>query len=455
MIVVMADSVPPPLSVDPPTSASDEFRALRRSATDRVVAGVLGGLGKRLGIDPLVLRITTVVLAIFGGVGVLLYAVAWLLVPAEGEDGSILDHAIGRGEDRDSSTVGLAIGLGAVTVIGAAGIVAGSWEGGVLLVLAAAGVFVAMRRHGDIEREHPHRDTSGPEHAPFYAPDSGPGESGPGESGRGESDGSSGAAEPPAGWSAEPASTADDTSAEPISGVTSVGWPEGPDWGPTRSNDIPPPPEQAPPQARRATSALGPLTVCTALVSVGVMAIVHGSGSAMPIAMFVAVPLAIVAAGLIVGTWFGRSRGLIALGIVLSLALIPTTFLSHWEVAELDASGSYRYTSVADVPAGTRSHSAGDVHYNLSDLNLSDLAPGDTVALSVTQGVGKLTIIVPGNADVTVNASTMAGETSIFGRSVGGLGQNIDVTDYGPDGPGGGRIDLDLDLGLGELEVTR
>jgi phage shock protein C len=58
-------------------------RVLRRSRSDRVIAGVCGGLGRYLGVDPVLLRIAFVVLAIAGGGGILLYIVAWILVPEE------------------------------------------------------------------------------------------------------------------------------------------------------------------------------------------------------------------------------------------------------------------------------------------------------------------------------------------------------------------------------------
>ena len=51
----------------------------RRSSGDRVLAGVAGGLGERLGADPVIVRLALVVLALAGGVGVLLYVAAALV----------------------------------------------------------------------------------------------------------------------------------------------------------------------------------------------------------------------------------------------------------------------------------------------------------------------------------------------------------------------------------------
>lgn len=80
---------PPPPSPTRPADASAAARAVRRRAgfardpDDRVVGGVCAGLAARLGVDALLLRLATVVLALAGGVGVLLYLVAWLLADDE------------------------------------------------------------------------------------------------------------------------------------------------------------------------------------------------------------------------------------------------------------------------------------------------------------------------------------------------------------------------------------
>lgn len=72
-----------------PTAAGPETerpRVLRRGRDDRVIAGVCSGLGRYFGIDPVLLRIAFVVLAIAGGGGILLYVVCWILIPEEGEN---------------------------------------------------------------------------------------------------------------------------------------------------------------------------------------------------------------------------------------------------------------------------------------------------------------------------------------------------------------------------------
>jgi phage shock protein PspC (stress-responsive transcriptional regulator) len=80
----------PPSAEGPtgPRVSADELRdlgRLRRSRTDRKLAGVAGGLGRHLDIDPVILRVAFVVLVFFGGAGLLLYGAMWLLVPEDGE----------------------------------------------------------------------------------------------------------------------------------------------------------------------------------------------------------------------------------------------------------------------------------------------------------------------------------------------------------------------------------
>ena len=71
-------------------------RHLTRRTHDRVIGGVAGGLGDYFGIDPLLIRIGFAGLMIFGGAGLVLYVIAWLLLPAEGNNASILEDLFHR-----------------------------------------------------------------------------------------------------------------------------------------------------------------------------------------------------------------------------------------------------------------------------------------------------------------------------------------------------------------------
>jgi signal transduction histidine kinase/phage shock protein PspC (stress-responsive transcriptional regulator) len=67
------------LPASTPTPRPRRLGLATRSRTDRVLAGLAGGIGERLGIDPVVVRLAFVVLAFAGGFGVLLYLFGWLI----------------------------------------------------------------------------------------------------------------------------------------------------------------------------------------------------------------------------------------------------------------------------------------------------------------------------------------------------------------------------------------
>ena len=78
------------------TERTDSPRLLRRRTAERVLGGVAGGLGDYVNVDPLLIRIGFVGLMIFGGAGLVLYVVAWLLIPAEGQDASSIEGFLRR-----------------------------------------------------------------------------------------------------------------------------------------------------------------------------------------------------------------------------------------------------------------------------------------------------------------------------------------------------------------------
>jgi phage shock protein C len=58
-----------------------ETKKLYRSRNDKMLAGVCGGLGDFLGLDPNLVRLMFVLLAILGGHGVILYLIMCIIVP--------------------------------------------------------------------------------------------------------------------------------------------------------------------------------------------------------------------------------------------------------------------------------------------------------------------------------------------------------------------------------------
>lgn len=62
-----------------------EVKRLYRSRTNRWLAGVCGGLGQYLGLDPTLIRVLFVLLALIVGGGFLLYVLLWIIIPLEPE----------------------------------------------------------------------------------------------------------------------------------------------------------------------------------------------------------------------------------------------------------------------------------------------------------------------------------------------------------------------------------
>jgi signal transduction histidine kinase/phage shock protein PspC (stress-responsive transcriptional regulator) len=138
---------------------------LRRSRSGAVLGGVCAGLAPRLGVDPLVLRVGFVVASAAGGIGIGLYLICWVLIPA-GHDAPTergrVRGALGR---RESWQVGAGIGLLVLSVLllfRAWGI----WVGDAVvwpLVLASGGGALIWRQSQSTEVvERPAREQARP-----------------------------------------------------------------------------------------------------------------------------------------------------------------------------------------------------------------------------------------------------------------------------------------------------
>ena len=74
-----------------------------------MVAGVSGGLARYFEIHPAVFRVGFVVLTLLGGAGILIYAVAWLVMPDDGKDDSVATTALRNRRDRPWPLIGLGL----------------------------------------------------------------------------------------------------------------------------------------------------------------------------------------------------------------------------------------------------------------------------------------------------------------------------------------------------------
>ncbi len=134
----------------PAKGGATEPRRLLRSSTDRVLAGVAGGLGRYFGIDPVIFRIGFALSIFFGGLGVLAYLLLAVFVPTDGDP----DRAQRVGGRLRALGVWRALGLVAIGVLvlagllilagGAAFAVAIGWGVPVAIVIIAIGGLLAL-----------------------------------------------------------------------------------------------------------------------------------------------------------------------------------------------------------------------------------------------------------------------------------------------------------------------
>lgn len=68
-------------------------KKLYRSREDRWVGGVCGGLAKYLDVDPIVIRLIALILVLCAGGGLLVYIIAWIVIPEEPDSLAIMDES--------------------------------------------------------------------------------------------------------------------------------------------------------------------------------------------------------------------------------------------------------------------------------------------------------------------------------------------------------------------------
>lgn len=220
---------------------------------------------------------------------------------------------------------------------------------------------------------------------------------------------------------------------------------------PTAPSPVPAAPPPAPTRPARSRPVLGRLTLSLAVFAVGTVALVDLAGARVPVSVYFAVPLAVVAAGLIVGAWYGRARSLVGVGVVLSILLATTL------AGEADGWTRTRQ-SVTWQPIGIEQLQSTyrlDTGNALLDLSRLDFT-GQHRSVDVHLSVGNLTVVLPSTVDVQVRSTVSIGDAVVLGQRWGGIGQSGHaVTDNGSDGAGGGTLTVTASVNVGNLEVRR
>jgi phage shock protein PspC (stress-responsive transcriptional regulator) len=138
-------------TTDTPTAPVKE---LHRSADDRYLAGVSGGLGAYFDISPTFFRVGFAILTLVGGAGILLYAAAALVIPAEGSSESIASEALRRRRDRPWLLAGVAlIAIAVVSLFAQADFWPNSGFAWLLLLLGGIAIVASQRQPSRVVTE--------------------------------------------------------------------------------------------------------------------------------------------------------------------------------------------------------------------------------------------------------------------------------------------------------------
>jgi phage shock protein PspC (stress-responsive transcriptional regulator) len=359
---------------------------LRRSVTDRHIGGVAGGLARHLDVDPIIIRVAFVVAVFFGGAGLLAYAAAWILVPEEGAP----DQPLGL-DDR-SRTLAL-VGVGVLALLAAVGDWAGAfWFPWPIALVALAVLWFAAR------------GTTTDAGAPRY------GEEVPLEDGTA----APGAASYDEGWAPPPG--------------TPMTYARSP----------------RPRNPRKRGPILFWFTLALIALAEGVLGVVDVAGADILPSAYPALALAITAAVLVLGSFWGRAGGLILVGLVAAAATGISTAADSWDEQRL----SYTPGGASEVRDSYELHQ-GELVLDLSRVD--DVEGLDGHDLQVDGGVGRIEVVVPDGVDVAVSADVGVGEATVFDDHTGGLGVSDEgFRDGGADVP---DLSIDIDLGVGEVVV--
>jgi hypothetical protein len=179
-------------------------------------------------------------------------------------------------------------------------------------------------------------------------------------------------------------------------------------------------------------------------IAMGGLWIADASGQQINPDVYPGTALAIIAAALLVGTWFGRSRLLIFAGIVATLATTATAAIGPGAVGQR----TYAPATAAGLESSYRM-AAGQLVLKLGDI--SDPVNLDGRTVSLHSKFGQIEVIVPTALDVSISAHTDHGDI----RGLAGV-QEFDDSEkrvVGPSGPH--ALYLDLDVDFGEIVVKR
>jgi phage shock protein PspC (stress-responsive transcriptional regulator) len=441
---------------------------LRRPREGRLIAGVAAGVAEHVGMDVAIVRILFVVVTIFtSGLGIAAYALAWIFVPEAEADERTAAPARPRREVGGRDPL-FWVGVG-LLVVGAVWLLERPafspvmpWfrlDGSVLVPLVLIAFGIALWRVGDDRRRVGRPGATTSSATPTPPPTSAPPTS-----------------TPPPVWQPADGPTAYRSAQE--TDVNDEQRPHDPEadrdtavlsrstepTAPPAGFSPPPPGATAPPTAQgpawspppvppRESAMLVRSTLGLALVTAGILWLLRvadvltvGAGQIL------AASLLVIGLGLLLGTFVGRGRGLIWVGLV----LLPIVVVAEL-VAPMDLQLGEFSQGVGELTVTPASIDDLEPSYQLGagtlNLDLSGLEFTGQRRVSVQVGFGEVVVTIPDDVSVEITGQVAGGELDALGRTTSGLALERAVVDEVEDADG--RLVLDVQVGFGDATVRR
>jgi phage shock protein PspC (stress-responsive transcriptional regulator) len=423
---------------------------VRRSATDAKLTGLCGGAAQHWQVDPTLVRVGCVVLALSSGIGVVLYLAGWLLLPVEGKDRSVADDLFGppaRKWPREVS--GALVVIASLVALGVFGSIS-PFGFGPALILAAIWYFGYYKNRTSPSASSA-RSPAGPvvpaasETGPFRYPGAPTPFTEAAEGWRQRVEERTGASATP---SPAPAGSGP-ARPDPVPPRT-----EDPFWAhpdPVGLYDAPTATVPTATPARKSRSArrlrlTGLAVLALALAGLGVADYL---GAAVTASAYVAIALLVVGLTLVAATWWGRAWGILPLGLVLALSLAATTVSTEVHDREEWGPRQLGYTSAVSLPP------AGDrLDVGRLEVDLSQLRVDRDLTYTARVGLGSLEVTVPPDVPVRIDYRVAAGMMIAYGEPVAAGANQANVLQ--PDAaPGTPVLTLALSVDRGQLRINR
>ena len=435
---------------------------IRRSATDVKLTGLCGGVAQHWGIDPVLVRVGWALLALSGGIGLVLYLAGWLLIPVEGSDRALVDDLFGESVRRWPKelwiTLVVVASLAMFTIFG--------WLSpfhiGPAIVIAVIWYFGFYKgRQSKADKALPPTVDAGseptqPAEPPQFARYPGP----PTpfikaaqawqrrvEEHMGQAAASRTAATSSDEWPSPPAASLSQPVPDPEPAERNAFLAE-PDPVGLYAESTPVPPLKM--SATRSAKRLRLVSLIVLGLTLSGLGIAQALGVAIPVAAYLAAALLVIGVTLVAATWFGMARGLLAVGLVLAVAVLIVTAAGP-ALRVPFATSTHAYTSLAELPV------AGDTEdFGRLSVDLSQLAVTTDTRYTAHVDMGRLEITVPNDVNVVVNYSADMGAVRAYGDEVqAGSELKGQIKDPQPARPGQHTLTLDLSVDAGNIQVQR